>query len=128
MVSISALLLIAFGVAPALGDPSASGLSNLLTYALGADLLPVPSSALPTVTIVSEAGTQFVAIEYRRRSEATDIEYSVEMSSDLVLWDGMTIPVTIVDNGDGTETVTTRAFEPTDSSNRQFLRLGVSVR
>jgi hypothetical protein len=85
-------------------------------------------SALPNVTIVSVAGTQFVAIEYRQRSDAADIEYSVEMSSDLVLWDGITIPVTIVDNGDGTDTVTTRAFEPADGSSSQFLRLRVSLR
>jgi hypothetical protein len=116
------------GFTDPLDDPSASGLSNLLTYALGTDLLPVPLSALPNVTIVSVAGTQFVAIEYRQRSDAADIEYSVEMSSDLVLWDGITIPVTIVDNGDGTDTVTTRAFEPADGSSSQFLRLRVSLR
>ena len=117
------------GLSDPLGDPNATGLSNLLVFALGADLLPQPSGAVPKVTIVAEAGMQFVAIQYRRRANASDIDYAVEMSTDLALWEGITVPVTIVDNGDGTETVTVRAFDSVDVDPRsQFLRLRVSVR
>jgi hypothetical protein len=115
------------GLDDPLGDPKEIGLSNLLVFALGADLLPEPSSASPTIIVVEQAGMQFAAIQFRRRLGAVDLDFVVELSSDLSNWDGATVPVSTEDNGDGTESVTVRAFEAMDTSEDQFLRLRVTV-
>ena len=102
-----------------------SNLSNLLAYALGADLLHPPATTAPSAVIVSEGGVDYPAIQYRRRQSATDTTIIVESTTSLETWLDTPIPFAIEDHGDGTETVTVRSITPTLDHPRQFLRVKV---
>ena len=116
-------------------DPDApfgpSSMSNLLAYAVGADLTPTPEAALPTLAIVDDGGTAYPALRYRLRQDAVEITYLVEISDDLVLWqsgEAFTTQVGApVDNGDGTLTLTMRSLQSVASKPNQYLRLRVAL-
>ena len=116
-------------------DPQApfrsSSLSNLLAYAVGADLAPVPEAALPGFTTVTDGGITYPAISYRARKGAGDVTYTVEISENLVDWDnGAAFTAQVVSpvvNGDGTETVTVRSLLSIASAPGQFLRLHIGL-
>ncbi|MDA7882120.1 CotH kinase family protein, partial [Akkermansiaceae bacterium] len=110
-------------------DPNASfngsSLSNLLAYALGADLIAGnPESALPTFGIVNDNA----ALSFRVRQGSNPLNYLVEVSNDLVTWNSGPAHTEYlgdpVDNGDGTLTYTARAL---NSGDQQFLRLRVTL-
>ena len=69
-------------------DPDRVGLPNLMRYAFGLPARgPVAPAVLPKLL---PSGGQFVpAVQFTRRSSATDITYLVEGSSDLVHWTGI---------------------------------------
>ncbi|MCF7676310.1 MAG: CotH kinase family protein, partial [Akkermansiaceae bacterium] len=108
-----------------------SSLSNLLAYAVGADLAPTPEVALPAVSIIQEGAASYPALRYRVRRDANDVTYDVEVSNDLVLWQNggafTTQAGSPQDNGDGTVTVTVRSLQSLASKPTQFLRLRVSL-
>ena len=114
-------------------DPQApfgsSSLSNLLAYAVGADLVSVPEAALPGITIVNDEGVDYPALTYRVRKGASALTYEVETSGNLVTWQGgeaFTVKVGFPqDNGDGTETVTLRSAQPVTPGSSQYLRLRI---
>jgi hypothetical protein len=114
-------------------DPDApfgsSSLSNMLAYALGADLVPIPETALPATTIAHDGEITFPALHFRVRREAFDVIYLVEISEDLVLWQSgaaFTMPSgTPRDNGDGTLSLEVRSRQPLAANPHQYLRLRV---
>lgn len=116
-------------------DPDApfgsSSLSNLLAYAVGADLTPTPEAALPGVAIVDDGGTAYPALRHRIRQDAVEVTYLVEISNDLVLWQsGESFTTQFgspVDNGDGTLTLTVRSRQSLASKPNQYLRLRVGI-
>ncbi|MCF7675861.1 MAG: CotH kinase family protein [Akkermansiaceae bacterium] len=116
-------------------DPQApfagSSLSNLLAYAVGADLAATPEAALPAFLIINEAGVDYPALRYRVRQGAGQLTCAVEVSTDLVTWqDGeqSTVEVAVPqDNGDGTRTVTVRTLKPVTAGPALYLRLRVSL-
>ena len=137
-------------------DPAASfgssSLSNLLAYALGADLMPAlppppggrwwdqrpsrpdimpaPEAALPTAATVESGGILYPAIRFRIRQDAVDLAYLVEISGDLALWQSgpaFTVEHGIrTNNGDGTVTATVRSLRSLAADPIQYLRLRVS--
>ena len=115
-------------------DPMApfgnSSLSNLMAYAVGADLTPTPAEALPVLSIVNDAGVDYPALTFRSRLGANDISFTVEVSDDLLTWQSGSAVTEIVprqDNGDGTETITVRSMQSVTSGAVQSLRLRVTV-
>ena len=107
-------------------------MSQVLIYALGADLLENPLDALPTARVVSGAyDLQYATLSYRRRLDADEIIYSVETSSDLKEWrSGPELVETYgapIFNADGTETVMVRAKLPIDGDGGRFLRLRIAA-
>jgi len=111
-------------------DPAASfkgsTLSNLLAYALGADLLASasPEEALPTFTIVEN---NYPALTFHLRQGSNPLTYLVEVSNDLENWQSGPAHTSqfgsMADNGDGTATLTIRSA--TTIASHQFLRLRV---
>lgn len=74
-------------LAGASADPWATGLPNLLRYALGlspTDQYPV---GRPTLTVVSEGTEKRLVFSYSELTGATDIHYRPEVSQDLLHWD-----------------------------------------
>jgi len=88
---------------------------------------------------VADAGSQFVmaringqdypALSFRRLKNPGSLNYVVEESSDLRNWSPVPVPWQvigpIVDEGDGGERLTVRAFTPMTADSRHFLRLRV---
>jgi hypothetical protein len=98
-----------------------TNLSNLMAFALGADLTPDDST--PSLSLIGG----LPALTYRVRQGPHPVEYRVEVSNDLVTWDSGSNFTTqsgeAVDNGDGTSTITTRAIRTNNPV--QFIRLRV---
>ena len=110
-----------------LEDSTGLGMSNLMAFATGADLLANPKDALPTVMLVHDSGADYLEFRYRRRTNATDIDYLVQISDDLTNWQPGTTQVSITDNADGTETVTVRPPALTPADVGLFARLRVQL-
>ena len=120
------------------GDPTADndgdGLTALLEYAFGSTLGDGGSSpeALPAVgstTLLDEFNLpqEYLTLSYRRNLAADDIDFEVQIGSDLKSWS--TLGVTLLSstlNGDGTETTTWRSTTPITDQTREFIRVRVT--
>jgi PKD repeat protein len=109
-------------------DFDMDGLNNLLEYGLG--LNPAVSSAMPAGQLVTDAGQQFLQLQFTRPTGRTDIATNGEVSSDL----GSTLPwddtaarstVTISPAGANQETVTVRLLPALGTNPRDFLRVRI---
>jgi hypothetical protein len=105
-------------------DPDADGHSNLMEYALGTS--PTAPSPKPvTQTIVSHAGSNYLAISFPRRKHP-DLRYLVELSSDLQSWSADAV---LADSPSSLnpdfEQVTFRDKQPASTSGNRFIRLRV---
>jgi hypothetical protein len=98
-----------------------------MEYALGLDPNAPDTTGLPSFTFVTNAGAQYGALSYPRVKSATDLDYSAEVSDDLVssTWTPLTNVVSTVDRGE-TETVTVRDSVSTDIASQRFFRFRVA--
>ena len=106
------------------GDFDGDGLSNFLEYALATN--PRTFETGPHVPIETEVNGR-LAITFERWKGATDIGYTVEMSSDLHTWTEVQTVENVLDNGDGTQTVTISDDLPLLGMPRRFVRIGISA-
>lgn len=116
-------------VSSAAADPDADGLPNLLEYALGAAPWEPSPQSLPRASIVIESGLAYAALTFPRARSLIDVTYTVEVSHDLLLWNGTpvaTVPVATVEAGDG-QMVTVRAAAPLLPAGPRYLRLRVAL-
>lgn len=72
------------GVSGELADPDKDGINNLLEYAMNGDPKTADKSLMPAGGKSSGALT----LQFKRRREALDLDYVVEVSDDLVTWSG----------------------------------------
>lgn len=118
-----------------LADPDKDGLNNLLEYALYGAPKAANPALFPRGNRSAPGGA--LTLEYKRRREALDLDYVVEVSNDLVTWksgfahvwttdavpsDSMTInsvPLVV------TDAVTATSQLAVGSGGRQFMRLKV---
>ena len=87
------------------GDPDGDGINNLLEYALGGNPdTPgrgiLPQSGVQALT-VNGVAANYLTISFNRLSDADDLTYHVEFSSDLVTWSEAGVLVSSVSNGAG---------------------------
>jgi len=109
-------------------DLDGDTLSTLLEYALGLDPETADTDLGYSSEIVSDGGSDYQALSFRRQKNALDLIYTVEVSEDLVNWSPISQVVgTPVDNGDGTETVVIRDDLPHPAGDRRFIRLSVAL-
>jgi hypothetical protein len=101
-------------------DPDQDGIVNLMEYALGMN----PNTPAPlSQRIVNDLeSNQYLRLTITRNPNATDVIYSVEVSSDLTSWN--TTDVLILQNTPTTLQV--RDTQTTTSANRRFMRLRVT--
>ena len=121
-------------------DPDSDGLCNLLEFAFGNDPNAAEPAAQPVVRVVGGylqityrqlvGGVGTTGVDYACRN----LRYSVEVSTSMgaASWQSGASVVelvadSVVDNGDGTETVAVRAKQPISAVPRQFLRLKVDT-
>ena len=115
------------GFTDPLADPDGNGLSHLVTFALGADLIALPQSALLNAVSVQSGDGQFPALQFRKRN-GTTLNYTIEVSGDLKLWStGNAVLESETDNGDGTSTVVYRGASVPGKDQLQFMRLRVAI-
>lgn len=111
-------------------DPDFNGLTNLLEYALGGE----PEAAMderPVRPQVSVEGDHLL-VTFRRQTAASDIAYTVKVSSDLENWDSGESHVeelaqSISLNSDGTETVTYRDLTPIPAGGARFITVEITT-
>lgn len=113
------------------GDPDADmdndGLSAFAEYAFGtSDADPAGGRNLVAASIDEDG---LFTVSFPRNSDATDAKISVEISGDLIDWapaGAMLTLDSVINNGDGTATVTYKSANPVAPGNRLFVRLRAS--
>ena len=112
-------------------DPAQDGISNLMKYALGANLNTTAVRVLPTIGTTSVSGTNYLLLTFPQNPTATDITYAVQGSSDLSNWStistcssGVWSPSNNVTQTSGTTTV--QDTTPITSRTKRFMRLQVT--
>lgn len=105
-------------------DPDADGLVNLLEYALQLDPKTFGLSGLPPAELVTVGDDRYLALTVRRLTKALDLDYAVEVSSDLRTWTRTSTQVgSTVPHEDGTQSVTFRDTVPLGASGLRFIRI-----
>src|SRR5262249_45841142 len=120
-------------------DPDGDGISNLLEYAFGLDPLAVSSNGAPSASIVDVSGTNYLAMTFRRATNATDCTFTAMVADDLFHWQAGSsysgtdsAPITLNTtelsrlSSNGIETITVRDNVPIWSASQRFMRLRVT--
>ena len=111
-------------------NPTGDGISNLLKYALHLDPFVNGTSGLPVRSIVNMSGTNYLTLTYTKVIAATDLTYTVQVSTDLQTWNSgpsYTTTLNITPNLDGvTQTITEQSLVPLSGVSKQFIRLEVT--
>ena len=107
----------------ALDDPDSDGLNNLLEYAFDTNPTQASAEAIPAQHI--DAG--FLQLDYRKRSDAADLSYTVSWSNDLISWSTLDVVEEILPDPATAATQWIRAKVPLDDGNCMFIRLTVST-
>lgn len=102
-------------------SPSGDGVTNLMKYAMGLDPNK-PCGSVTELTVREESGKKYLVLSWPVNTEATDVTFSVESSSDLKEW---AHEATVVPVGVRGEFRDTAAVEESSPS-RRFLRLKVT--
>lgn len=102
-------------------DLNGDGFTNLLNYSFGLD--PHAYHSLNAVTMAT-SGDGKLHLSFRRQRGAHDLEFSPQSSDDLIHWETLTRQGRVLDNGDGTETVT---FQDDGPGSRKFGRVRVRL-
>jgi hypothetical protein len=117
----------------ALDDPDRDGLANLIEFGLGTNPRHfTPANALPRANLANldlGAGPQLYATyTLRRLKAAEELTWSCATSTALPAWSTaeVTLLGTLVDNADGTETVTYRATSQAATDLQRFFQTTVS--
>ena len=111
------------------GDATGSKFDNLLRYALGVPPKRPGRAGLPVETQQTINGMQYLAMTYTRDLSASGVTLTVQITENLESdnWEsgeGYTTEISRVNNGNGTETVVTRASLPTSAgSGHRYMRL-----
>jgi CubicO group peptidase (beta-lactamase class C family) len=112
-----------------LADPDTDGLSNLMEYSMGLTPLQADTSRRPLPAIQTVSGTPYLTLTFRRLYLANEVDYGVEVSSNLFNWGaGAQMLSGPVLNADGTETFTYQDNIASSNSAMRFMRLKVTER
>jgi hypothetical protein len=111
------------------GDPDRDTLVNEVERALGSHPLNVEPQSVPSPSLIIADGNVFPALTFeRQRGGIPSLNYKVELSTDLRLWnsgDALTIqsPPADVLNQPDRESITVQALAPLDGSSPTHFRL-----
>ena len=117
---ISSKLAWIYGVTDPSGDLENDGVPNLLEYALHANPLASDAARLPLVGLEGS----FLTLTYSKVTSATDIQYVVEKSSDLLTWTAANPTNEILDTQANVQTI--KAKVARNGATQLFLRLRIT--
>jgi len=111
-------------------DFDSDGTNNFAEFALDSDPTLFDVDKLPSGSIqaVEVFGTidEYLTITFRKRRDAPQLHYLVEMSDGLAGWTQVAnIVGSPLDNGDGTDSVTVRDNHPIGANSKRFMRLRI---
>jgi len=111
-------------------DPAGDAIPNLLKYALNLNPFIVGDGGLPVASIVTTGSGNYLTLTYTQVLSATDITYTVQVSTDLQNWNsgsGYTDPPVTSGSSDGViQLYNVQAAQPVDATPEQFIRLQVT--
>jgi hypothetical protein len=67
-------------------DPEKDGLNNLLEYAFAGNPLAGEYDLFPRVTYFVDEGSVYLSMDFRKNNLASDLDYIVEASTDMIDW------------------------------------------
>jgi hypothetical protein len=111
-------------------DPDADGMVNVFEYALGTDPLDKNSMPVIQLKVVENEGSQFIALEYKKMNNRSDVILGIERSFYLKEWEsgeGLTRLYSNKNDGDGYLTVTEISTSPLNDRAQQNIRLAVKL-
>ncbi|MFL6584780.1 MAG: hypothetical protein ACJ8KU_09725 [Chthoniobacterales bacterium] len=117
---ISTKLPVIYSIIDPLGDPDGDGIPNILEYAMNLDPLVPDVANAPKFEHAGETAS----LVYRKADAATDVNFAVEQSTDLVAWTTAQTQDEIISDTDGTQLI--RATVNVGSATQFFLRLRVT--
>lgn len=106
-------------------DPDHTGIKNLYRYAFGLDPAnPKNSTGQPRFSI---KGNRF-QVSFHRPAAVTDVDYFVELSSDMKNWHGTSTEVEDVSSAADPETATFQSVQQVNSNKAMFMRVRVALK
>jgi hypothetical protein len=112
------------------GDADKDGLTNIEEDAFGSDPRSAASAHFPHSRVEEISGALHPGIRHTRLKENPGTRIAVEMSTDLSQWDPadeLVEETDVIDNLDGTETLTLRLLDTLSAGEKCFLRLRVEA-
>jgi hypothetical protein len=110
--------------------PAADRVPNLWKYLLGlAPRAPVAPELLPQGALLPSGGDAFLSLTYRRLKTASDVQFTPQVSGDLLRWAGgpeQVVTAAVVGLG-AAEQYTVRDTIPVHRAAQRFLRLDLSL-
>jgi len=111
--------------------PAGDGISNLMKYALYLNPWTDGVAGLPALSIITTGSGNYPVLTYTRPIFATDVTYTVQVSTDMQSWysgPGYTTLPNATNNSNGvTQSVTVQDLTPvTPGDTKQFMRLEVT--
>jgi alpha-L-arabinofuranosidase len=107
------------------GQPAQDGIPNLMKYALGLSARTPGSSGLPHSGSTPLNGKSYLTLSFTDLSALSDINYNVQVSSDLRNWMSGPQYTLRIDNGT-TSTATYRDLTAMQDAPRRFMRLSLT--
>jgi hypothetical protein len=106
-------------------DPDGDGIPNAVEYAFDLSPMHADRSELPAgfVTVGPTQG-DYHAVNYHRRVGASDLQYEVQVSTNLTQWaEGATVEVQVTPLGDGMESASARTLYTVSGYTNHFMRV-----
>ena len=109
-------------------DADFDGLNTIMEYAFVGNPNSSDPENLPRLVMVTDGGMEYIGLAVRRRVDAADLTYEVEVSDDLRDWtvENGVVAVSTTDNNDGSVTEILR-LPVTAAVDRIFLRVRITV-
>ena len=87
-----------------------------------------PQSGIPSLDIVELEGSEYFALEYRKRKDTPGMEFIVETSNDLITWSqdqNRVIEISRSPDGKDAERIILRSRDAVNNTDVRYLRLRV---
>jgi dihydroorotate dehydrogenase len=107
-----------------LQDPDGDGLRNVGEYAFCRSAKVPDHDSVINASVVNDAGTDYLAVTFKRRHKALDLTYIVEATSDFSSWAAVSTQVgSVQDLGNGVEQITIRDSAPYAPGQQRWMRV-----